>query len=188
MTGSPSAIRDAILFREVGALPDRLVGLMAPIFLDQHLVQAIKAQWIDDGEVLEELFREGGAIGSFGTRIRVGFAVGLYSEEAYHDLIRINKIRNLFAHKLDAATFGHQQAHDLALAMTSPSRFPAGERNGERRAARTTAEFWRSARRSTEVADTASARGHFLRAAELLDAYLVSRATASEGQQESPSF
>lgn len=78
-----------------------MIGLLAPIAIDYHLVRAIKIHWVDDGEMLDELFRDGGPIGSFGSRVRVGFAMDLYSAETYRDLLRVNKIRNLFAHKPD---------------------------------------------------------------------------------------
>lgn len=36
-----------------------------PTAIDYHLVRAIKIHWVDDGEMLDELFRDGGPIGSF---------------------------------------------------------------------------------------------------------------------------
>ena len=64
MSATYDPIHEANLIEEIGVLPDRLVGLLAPIALDHHLVQAIKVRWADDGEVLEELLRDGGPIGA----------------------------------------------------------------------------------------------------------------------------
>lgn len=175
MSSAGVVIHPGAVIEELGALPDRMLGLLAPITLDQHLTMALRARWRDDGEVLDELFRDGGPIGSFGTRVRVAFATGLYSEDMYRDLLRVNKIRNLFAHKLDAVSFAHQQAHDLAIAMTLPSRFPAARFASASPQEESAADRWHRAQSTSCVVEPGTARGRFLRTAELLDAFLVWR-------------
>lgn len=172
MSATYDPFHEAKLIEEIGVLPDRLVGLLAPIALDHHLVQAIKVRWVDDGEVLDELLRDGGPIGSFGIRVRIGFAMGLYCEETYRDLLRLNKIRNLFAHKLEVGSFVHQQAQDLAMALSLPRRFLAVfDRDAPQRAKPD--DRWKIVQRFTAIVDTNVARGRFLRAVEIADAYLA---------------
>ena len=98
--------------------------------------------------------------------------MGLYSEETYRDLLRVNKIRNLFAHKLEAGSFVHQQAHDLAMALSLPQRFLAAfDRDAPHRGKPD--DRWRIVQRFTGIVDTNVARGRFLRAVEIADAYLA---------------
>src|SRR5690348_11653964 len=92
-------------YDEMSGLPDRVVGLLAPVIVDDRLTDAIKAQWHDTkgqhGSLLGQLFRDGAQLGSFGSRIDIGFSIGLYNAETYNDLRNISKIRNRFAHKLE---------------------------------------------------------------------------------------
>ena len=95
--------------------------------IDDRLADAIKFNWHDhiaDGELLNRLFRDGAQIGSFGTRIDIGYAIGLYGEETYKDLKSISKIRNAFAHKLAPKDFKNQKVKDWANNLTLPDRFP----------------------------------------------------------------
>jgi hypothetical protein len=49
----------------------------------------------------------GGILGTFSSKIRIAFALGLLPEEDYKVLLLINDIRNVFAHSLHKIDFDH---------------------------------------------------------------------------------
>ena len=111
---------------QLASFPDRIVGLLAPAIIDKRLATVIKARWANtsNGELLQDLFRDGGPLGSFATRIQIGFAIRIYGEDTYKDLRAINKIRNDFAHRLSAKDFNTQGIRDRANKLLLPARFP----------------------------------------------------------------
>jgi DNA-binding MltR family transcriptional regulator len=113
------------LLDELFDYPDRMVGLLAPVLIDRRLEKTIQALWQDDGSTLRDLFRDGAPLGSFATRIKIGFAIGLYGKETYQDLREINHIRNAFAHQLAASDFQFQSIRDRTKKLSLPTRFPA---------------------------------------------------------------
>lgn len=117
--------------QEVSTLPDRLVGLLAPILLEDRLQLAIQHRWVDNPikrgtTIFADLFGSSGELGSFGTKIRVGFAVGLYGSESYSDLVHIEKIRNTFAHRFNIRSFDEQPIIDRVRKLTINDRWPEG--------------------------------------------------------------
>jgi hypothetical protein len=84
-------------FGELSRLPDRAVGLCAVTVVDDRLQEALKARWhdarVEKEQIFDRIFRYNGAAGSFGTRIDLGFAVGLYTEDSLRDLHILRKVR-----------------------------------------------------------------------------------------------
>lgn len=54
--------------------------------------------------MVEEIFRRG-PLSSFGTKIRIAYALGIYGEITLTDLLTIGQIRNVFAHAPRVVTF-----------------------------------------------------------------------------------
>src|SRR6266481_28806 len=79
---------------------------------------------VNTGDVFDRLFQDSGPLGSFATRIKVGFAIRLYGKDAYNDLRLINKIRNLFAHRLEAKDFNTPAIRDRADKFSLPAQYP----------------------------------------------------------------
>ena len=115
------------LINEIFDCPDRIAGLLAPVLIDRRLEKTIRSRWQDDGEILRDLFRDGGPLGSFAIRTKVGFAIGLYGKETYQDLREINRIRNAFAHQLEATDFQYESIRDRVKKLTLPTRYPAAK-------------------------------------------------------------
>lgn len=88
-------------------IPDRMVGIVAPAFLDGRLADRLRARFHGKGDVADRTFRPSGALGPFMARANIGFLLGLYSRAAYDDLKCIADIRNAFAHKTVADSFDH---------------------------------------------------------------------------------
>jgi len=183
---------EAAFLDEIKGLPDRAVGLLVPIVIDERLTAAIKARWVDvqtkGGTLFSELFRDGGELGNFATRVRIGAVIGLYGGETYKDLVAINKIRNAFAHRLEVRDFNCQPVSDLARNLLLPASFPAAI--GE---SFTTVIYgpdgpWRMFVRATSSIDMESNRGIFLRTAEILNIFLFREANEANPNPLQPRF
>jgi hypothetical protein len=114
---------------EISKLSDRLVGLLAPIILDNRITEAVQRR-LKDGPlksgatIFSDLFAPHGELGSFGTRVRLAYAMGIFSQDAYADVTRIEKIRNEFAHRLSIKSFNDQPVIDLVRHIKINERFP----------------------------------------------------------------
>ena len=117
---------EAQFLSEQTDLPDRIVGLVIPSLVDRRLDLIIQECWRDTAkdDLLSELFRDGGALGSFLTRAQVGFAIGLYDEHIFADIKLIIKIRNAFAHQISARDFETQPICDYTRDLSLPDRYP----------------------------------------------------------------
>lgn len=186
--------RDAVeaeFLRESEQLPDRVVGIVAPVMIDERLKLAIQVRWNDcklnkDASLLDTLFRDGGAMGSFDTRIRVAFAIGIYGPEVLKDLREIIRIRNMFAHRMEARDFTYDPIRSRVNNLTSPERFPASAGIPFTEGGLET--LWLHLTKSTEVADTASVRGRFLRAVEIILSLLLREEFEGVKHRVSPVF
>jgi len=83
---------------------DRAVAILAAVYLENCLEEYLRLRLVE-GAGLERLFNPLGPLGGFSAKIELAFAVGLLPVSVRDDLRRINKVRNLFAHKLDPQTF-----------------------------------------------------------------------------------
>jgi len=99
------AIRDQ-LYTEVDKESDRGLALVAADYLSNLLEALLRQVFVDDGtantkEVLDDLFRESGALGSFDIKIRLAYLMGLIGRDTYHALGLIREIRNIAAHSVE---------------------------------------------------------------------------------------
>lgn len=120
--------RDEFEFiNDIESFPDRIVGLVAPIMIEERIRSAIKARLQNTRNVFDPLFndRTNGSLATFGTLIHLGAALGIYGESAYDDLVQINRIRNLFAHELKAHEFTFQNIADRIKNLKLPDIYPA---------------------------------------------------------------
>jgi hypothetical protein len=90
---------------EINNLPDRTAGICAVTMLEDRLTDAIKKRWFFHQDIFGRMFKYDGPVGSFGTRINFGRIIGLYGDDALNDLDMIRRIRNDFAHKIEAENF-----------------------------------------------------------------------------------
>jgi hypothetical protein len=118
--------------RQLATYPDRVVGLLAPVLVENRIANAIRAHWQDDvkKEVLSDLFRDGGALGSFGIKVKIGFAIRLYGEDALHDLKILNTIRNDFAHRLSITDFENPSVKSRSNSLKLPAKYPVSPDSG----------------------------------------------------------
>lgn len=85
---------------------DRGCAFVGAAMLDEHLRQLLGAFFVDDSEEVGHLLDNADApLGSFSSRIRTAYCLGLISEEVKNDLNIIREIRNSFAHRLHGLDF-----------------------------------------------------------------------------------
>jgi DNA-binding MltR family transcriptional regulator len=97
-------------FEQIEFDSDRAAGIVAGSIAETRLEQALRsrlrtADTTKLKEIVQQLFRPSGALGSFSTKIDLGYLMRLLSDEAYKDLTCIKNIRNDFAHELGHDSF-----------------------------------------------------------------------------------
>ena len=165
---------EAIFLQEQAGLPARIVGLIFPVLIDRRLEDIIKSRWHDDTpkNMLRELFRDSGPLGSFQTRARIGYAIGLYDESMYADINRLVQIRNIFAHEPSANSFDDQPICDFTRSLTLPERYPKADPPTFITSVRDQAHFIELMMASSGLIDLAPLQTRYLRVVELVLTWL----------------
>jgi DNA-binding MltR family transcriptional regulator len=91
---------------------DRAVAIIAGSMIETRLESAILARTRRDSVVENRLFQPSGPLGSFATKIDLAYLLGHISAEAFHDLVIVKDIRNMFAHRLDIKDFDTPSVRD----------------------------------------------------------------------------
>jgi hypothetical protein len=92
---------------------DRGACLIASSYLEYSLERLIRAKLIDEPKSIDKLFEFSGPLGTFSSRIELGYALGLIGEKAKRDLNFIRKIRNEFAHDFRRSSFNESPIREI---------------------------------------------------------------------------
>jgi hypothetical protein len=99
------------IWEELEKGPHRVAGIMAAASLEHALEYAITQRFSQISRrkptEFESLFRYPKFLSSFGAKIEIGYAIGIYGELVRNDLDTVRAIRNAFAHSkvlIDFAT------------------------------------------------------------------------------------
>lgn len=97
------------LINSLSEMEARGATLIIASILDSYLEHAISASFVEIGATkFNALFRDRQApFSSFGNKIRVAHALGVFNDEIRAQLDRIRSIRNAFAHTMQAIDFDH---------------------------------------------------------------------------------
>lgn len=107
---------------EDSSLPDRVIGIIAAAILDQRLSECILESIHKDRDIETEMTKGKGPFGNFNTKIRLGFLLGIYSEQMKKDLFIIQDIRNSFAHSHHRQDFNSEAIVRLIGKLTTIQR------------------------------------------------------------------
>ncbi len=110
---------------------DRGAALVGAALLDQQLLDLLKSHLLNKKESAELL--EGGTapLGTFSSRIKACYCLGLITDLEHKELQLIRKIRNEFAHQTHGLTFQAEKIESLCGSLRD--RMPdAKEKNIER--------------------------------------------------------
>jgi DNA-binding MltR family transcriptional regulator len=91
---------------------ERLEGIVYVCSLDEGLELLLRTAMIDD-ESVDELMKDGQALQSFNSKLKLAYALGLLPEDVRADLHCLNKIRNYFAHEVGVTSFDKAPIRDL---------------------------------------------------------------------------
>lgn len=91
---------------------DRSIAIIVGSLIENRLKRVILARINRHDEIESRLFRISGPLGSFSSKIDIARLLGFISDDAYHDLILMKDIRNLFAHNLAIRDFRSQRIKD----------------------------------------------------------------------------
>jgi DNA-binding MltR family transcriptional regulator len=91
---------------------DRGAALIAATMIDDLLGRCIRAFLVEHEEVERLLDGFNAPLGTFSARGLAALALGVISEEEYRECERLRKIRNVFAHNVDAS-FSDQNLKDI---------------------------------------------------------------------------
>jgi DNA-binding MltR family transcriptional regulator len=94
------------LMHELDTDGPRGVAMIAAAIVDDVLLGAVKYRMVPLTEGEEsELFGVDRPLSSFSSRIKLGYALGIFGKNTRHDLDNLRKIRNAFAHARRAISF-----------------------------------------------------------------------------------
>ncbi|MBP6688610.1 MAG: hypothetical protein KA153_01360 [Hyphomonadaceae bacterium] len=113
---SPTTEDTKILWDEINKNPrDRVVAIVCASFLETHLEACLRLRLRE--EAADRLFGFNGALSSHGARTHLAHGIGLLSDDAWHDLVAISKIRNRFAHDLRVREVEDQEIKKLCAKL-----------------------------------------------------------------------
>ena len=97
---------------EMESASDRTAAIVIASLVETRLTSTLQAGLHHDEEIVQNLFRPSGPLGSFSAKLDLSRLMGAISAEAYRDLTIMKNVRNIFAHQLKAATFDDQRIAD----------------------------------------------------------------------------
>jgi DNA-binding MltR family transcriptional regulator len=101
----------------------RILALSIASFAEECLGRLIKA-YLRDAKAVNDLLEGFNApLGTFASRIKISYSLGLLTESQFADLELIRKIRNEFAHTWDEISFEHAKLQGW-IENLNPPRFP----------------------------------------------------------------
>lgn len=77
---------------------DRGMTLYATAYLDYQLEILLKKKLVGSKKELTDLFSFNGPLGTFSSKIKISYSIGLLDKDTVHDIDILRKIRNVFAH------------------------------------------------------------------------------------------
>lgn len=112
-------VRDRLLIffkirEELEKESDRGCALLAAAFLENELAALLDYFLVETSESFKkQLFDFNGPLGTFSSRIKIAYALGLISRKTKDALDLIRKIRNRFAHLIDSLNFESKGIKEL---------------------------------------------------------------------------
>jgi len=91
------------LFNVPEEVNDRAIAIIGASFLDTQLEHILRAFFVNDEHEVDSLLEPERPLGTFASRIRIAYCLGFICKTIRDDLRTVGKIRNKFAHTLDAS-------------------------------------------------------------------------------------
>jgi DNA-binding MltR family transcriptional regulator len=89
---------------------DRAAAILGASYLETLLEKLLRTKLVQTPTT--DIFSGHGPLATFSSRTDVAYALGLFHEGVYHDLILVRRVRNEFAHDIDEASFDQASIRD----------------------------------------------------------------------------
>lgn len=87
----------------------RAAGVLWAALVERRIDRMFDYGLRPDQAVYNELFQPSGPLGNYAVKVRLGYMLGWFGKDVYDDLRAIARIRNRFAHSIDAKDFTDRQ-------------------------------------------------------------------------------
>jgi hypothetical protein len=104
------------LFNERATVDERAIAIVGVTFLDMILEHTLINFMVDDEKEMRKLLGVDRAMGAFSSRVTAAYCLGLICKTVRDDLRTVGKIRNRFAHELQAS-FEEEPIRGWCLAL-----------------------------------------------------------------------
>ncbi|MBS1248590.1 MAG: Mannitol operon repressor [Chloroflexi bacterium] len=108
------------LVNEFRSKSDRAVVILGAAYLKTHLGGLLESFFIDDPEISEILLGQESPLGSFSTRVKVAYSLGLLSPNEYRDLLVIQAIHKEFVGEIEEVKFTNDEIRELCFRLKIP--------------------------------------------------------------------
>jgi hypothetical protein len=126
--GIPAPARVMDIRHRLSGESDRGCVVLASSYLDEQLARLLREVLVDDESVADQLLDDRGALATFSARIDMTYMLGYLPNEQRKALHIVRKVRNDFAHDVDA-NFDTPSIRDRCLGLPQP---PLGRTKGPR--------------------------------------------------------
>lgn len=99
---------------------DRSLAIVGAALIDEQLEELLTSFFIDQPKITRTLLSPTGALGSFGVRNQLAYALGLIDKFTFNDIKLIQKIRNQFAHISTDIDFSDDKLQGLVSTLEIP--------------------------------------------------------------------
>lgn len=112
-------IKILMQFRKmISSETDRGCALMVSSFLENELERVLINKLVGDTNFKKDLFSYSGPLGSFSSKIRLSYSLGIISKDIMRNLDLIRKIRNEFGHDYNPITFESSKISNRVFDLT----------------------------------------------------------------------
>jgi DNA-binding MltR family transcriptional regulator len=112
----------------------RAAGVLWPALVERRVDKLFDAALRPDKVVRNDLFQPSGALGNYAVKVRLAYMLGWFAKDMYDDLILVGKIRNRFAHAIEAKDFSDPQISSWLKAMNAFKMLPGMLENAKKEA------------------------------------------------------
>ena len=98
---------ESAAIQELIMLPPRAAAIVGVALVHARIAERVAEKFPVDGNTKRGLFKENGPLAGYDVQCRMAYTFGLISKRAYNDTLRIGRMRNMFAHRLDVTDFEH---------------------------------------------------------------------------------
>ena len=105
---------------------DRGSALVAVAWVDDALEACLRASFLDEKKIVDAILRQDGPLGSFSSRVKTAYLLGIITASLYSDLEIMRGIRNEFAHVRRSVRFKDQSIKDRCKSLVGAKAFQSG--------------------------------------------------------------